>query len=216
MPIDYYPPFEPGQLYHVYNQGNSGNKIFFTKANYEYFLRKYILYLETFIDTYAYCLLPNHFHFVVRVKDDIDLMNSFDKCKMGTTYIRKITEAKPDEQTSVLVSEVFRRFFMSYSKSINVQENRRGSLFSKNVKRKFIDNDDYARRVIYYIHHNPQHHRLTDDFRNYPLSSYHEIITNKSGKLKVNEAIALFQDLDNFIFYHNQDMDVGRDYKMES
>jgi len=104
---------------------------------------------------------------------------------------------------------------MSYSKSINEQENRKGSLFSKNVKRKLIENEDYLRKVIYYIHFNPQRHKLVNDFRNYRLSSYQEIISNQLSKLKRDETIAFFQDIENFIFYHDEQKEIDTAFNLE-
>ena len=55
-------------FYHIYNRGNNGDDVFYEARNYKYFLEKYDLYLSDFVETYAYCLLPNHFHILIRVK----------------------------------------------------------------------------------------------------------------------------------------------------
>ncbi|MEM9776697.1 MAG: transposase, partial [Chloroflexota bacterium] len=60
----------PGYYYHIYNRGNNGENIFIEAKNYSYFLRLYIKHIELVAFTYAYCLLRNHFHFLVRVKTD--------------------------------------------------------------------------------------------------------------------------------------------------
>ena len=70
-------PFEPGSFYHVYNHGNADDHIFRSDENYLYFLRKYAQYIDPIAHTYAYCLMPNHFHFAVRIKDDGELMKFF-------------------------------------------------------------------------------------------------------------------------------------------
>jgi putative transposase len=61
-------PLQYGQYYHIYNRGNNRENIFFEERNYRYFLRLYVKYAEPVADTYAYCLLRNHFHFLVRIK----------------------------------------------------------------------------------------------------------------------------------------------------
>lgn len=215
MPTNFFPPFISGQFYHVYNQGNAGIKIFFTADNYLYFLKKYFQYLETVLDTYAYCLIPNHFHFLIRVKEEKGIIDNLDQLKLNKVFIESLKANNTEKQVSIIVSEMFRRFFMSYSKSINEQENRKGSLFSKNVKRKIIENEDYLRRVIYYIHFNPQRHNLISDFRNYNLSSYQEIASNQISRLKRDDTISIFQDLENFVFYHNQENEVDKEYGFE-
>ena len=61
-------PLEEGQFYHIYNRGINGENLFKEERNYAYFLQQYAKYLEPVVQTFAYCLLPNHFHLLVRVK----------------------------------------------------------------------------------------------------------------------------------------------------
>src|SRR6476620_11518170 len=67
--MDYYPPLYPDSYYHIYNRGNNGDNLFYKKENYFHFLKKFNHYLDHYLDTFAYCLLPNHFHLLVRIKD---------------------------------------------------------------------------------------------------------------------------------------------------
>lgn len=62
-------PLLYGQYYHICNRGKSGVDLFREQRNYPYFLKLYAQYIEPVADTCAYRLLPNHFHFLVRVKD---------------------------------------------------------------------------------------------------------------------------------------------------
>ncbi len=62
---------EIGKYYHIYNRGNNKENIFFELKNYEYFLKKFCYYLEKYVDIYAYCLMPNHFHFLIQVKETL-------------------------------------------------------------------------------------------------------------------------------------------------
>lgn len=58
--------FAPGYYYHLYNRGNNRQNIFFEQENYLYFLRQFRRYLvEDTLDVLAYCLMPNHYHFLV-------------------------------------------------------------------------------------------------------------------------------------------------------
>jgi len=57
-----------GHYYHIYNRGNSGEILFREERNYPYFLKLYAKYIEPVEETFAYCLLSNHFHFIVRIK----------------------------------------------------------------------------------------------------------------------------------------------------
>ena len=61
--------FEQGHIYHIYNQGNNRQGIFFHRDNYLFFLKKMRTHLFPFGDILAYCLMPNHFHWMMFVSD---------------------------------------------------------------------------------------------------------------------------------------------------
>ena len=56
------------QYYHLYNRGNNKEALFKEGRNYYYFLDLYKKYIYPMADLYAYCLLPTHFHFIIRIK----------------------------------------------------------------------------------------------------------------------------------------------------
>ena len=60
---------ESGCVYHIYNRGINGVEIFSSPDNYRFFLQQYAIYLTDYVDTYAYCLMTNHFHLLIRVKE---------------------------------------------------------------------------------------------------------------------------------------------------
>jgi hypothetical protein len=59
----------PGAVYHIYNRGNNGEYIFIEARNYEYFMKLYAKYITPSVENYGYCILRNHFHLMVRIKD---------------------------------------------------------------------------------------------------------------------------------------------------
>lgn len=187
--MDFYPPLTPGSCYHIYNRGNNRENLFYKHENYLYFLRQYNYYLNDYLETFAYCLLPNHFHLLVRVKDPNHIPSLSD--------LECISPAET-------VSDQFRKLFMSYAKAINKQENRTGSLFQKNFKRKLVENERYFTRLIYYIHANPQLHDIHPDFTNYPYSSYESLLSFKPTKLQRDETMAWFGDRDACRTFHAQ------------
>ena len=115
--------FQAGQFYHVYNRAVGSEKLFYEDENYRYFLQRLYYYLKNHIDFYAYALLRNHFHLLIKVPDDHD---------------------NPETK----ISEQFRKFFIGYSQAINVRYNRMGSLFMKPFKRIKITDDDYLNAVF--------------------------------------------------------------------
>lgn len=62
-------PLKHGQIYHIYNRGNNRENLFREKRNYLHFLRLYTKYIVPVAVTYAYCLLPNHFHLLVKIRE---------------------------------------------------------------------------------------------------------------------------------------------------
>ncbi len=179
-------PLKPGNFYHIFNRGNNRENLFYKQDNYIYFLRKYDFYLNDYLDTFAYCLLPNHFHLLVKIKNEEDL-----------------PDFENPEGISGTVSKQFSNFFNAYAKSINKQENRIGSLFQKNFKRILVGNQKYLINLTYYIHANPQIHGLIDDFKNWPFSSYGKIATAKKSHLKKEEVLDWFGSAEEYKFYHS-------------
>jgi REP element-mobilizing transposase RayT len=59
-------PFLPDQYYHFYNRGNNRQAVFFERENYLYFLKNIKKYLHEHVDILAYCLMPTHYHMLVR------------------------------------------------------------------------------------------------------------------------------------------------------
>ncbi|OYT14943.1 MAG: hypothetical protein B7C24_15660 [Bacteroidetes bacterium 4572_77] len=66
--------FEKGYIYHIYNQGNNREKLFYNRAHYLFFLRKVNTYILPYADVLAWCLMPNHFHLMVLVRE-VELVN---------------------------------------------------------------------------------------------------------------------------------------------
>ena len=147
-------PLIANHYYHIYNRGNNGENLFIQECNYHYFLKLYIRHIYPIADTYAYCLLRNHFHLLVKMKPDLP---GFENLEGLTTYN---------------YSQHFSNLFNAYTKTINKTYQRSGSLFEKNFKRILINSDSYFTQLICYIHHNPQKHGFTDNFRSYPYPSY--------------------------------------------
>ena len=173
--------FEPGVVYHIFNRGNNKEDIFKEDENYRYFLSLVGKYLLPIAEIYAYCLLKNHFHFVLRIKD-IEFLE--DKYK-----------EKPFLP--------FSHLFNSYTKAINKKQHRSGSLFQEHLKRKRIENEEYLMQVIAYVHLNPVKHGFSVDFMHYRYSSYKAYLSGKSTNISCDYVMSLFGNKDNFIYWHN-------------
>jgi len=184
--ILYHEPLCPGYFYHIYNRGNNREKVYFKPDNYRWFLDKFCEFMLDYLDIYAYCMLPNHFHFLVRAKT--------------------IPSLKGME--SLKISQQFRRFFISYAQAINKQEKRVGSLFQKNYKRIRVNNEKYLIVLLYYIHVNPQTHRYSNNFRSWVHSSYNKHLSGQDSFLKSTEILEWFGSAKEYINNHSIFMDL--------
>ena len=164
--------FNGGSLYHVYNQGNNRQRIFFCDENYLFFLQKMKIHLLKHCDLLAWCLMPNHFHWMVYVPNDYEKLKS-DK--------EKSTSLNPiNKEISILLS--------SYTSAINKSQNRSGSLFRKRTKSKCLNpcekSDDYYPLVCFlYIHQNAFKAGLSNSLEGWPYASFPDYAGIRNGKI---------------------------------
>jgi len=152
----------PNNLNHIYNRGNNKQKIFYTKKNYLFFLQKVKTELKPYSDIICYCLMPNHFHFL------ISTYNNFDPLQF---------------------SNGFKTLLSSYTKAINLQEKRSGSLFQQNSKAKCLTTltnhktNNYGIVCFNYIHQNPVKAGLVDKLEDWEYSSFRDYAGIRSGTM---------------------------------
>lgn len=233
-------PLLPAHAYHIYNRGNNKQPIFFNEDNYRYFLRKYRQYMDGYWHTLAYALMGNHFHLVVRVRSEAELIKngSEDFKRVSKGLITRLNKdflsfknleslsrnpsfqnlvnlpLNPDLRSQILawaISERFRRFLMGYSKAINKQQDRTGSLFQKNYKRKELESRENIRRAMCYVHHNPIHHGFAIDYDQYEWCSY---LSNRSSysTASIQKSRELFTSKEEFITAHDRYKSKKEDY----
>ncbi len=180
-------PLLSGQYYHIYNRGNNGIDLFMEERNYHYFLKLYTQYIYPIANTYAYCLMKNHFHLLVRMKPENDIQDwqSFEDCQS-------------------LYSQAFSNCFSTYTKAINKTCHRSGSLFEKPFRRILVDSDSYFIHLVSYIHRNPEKHQFVADYRRYPHSSYQTILQQKNSRIDTQQVLSWFGSIKSFENYHQQ------------
>jgi REP element-mobilizing transposase RayT len=166
---------EAGKYYHIYNRGVNRETIFKEGKNYSYFLERYKHHCSLLVETLCYCLMPNHFHLFVRLKDD-------------TNY--------------ETVTKGFKDFFISYAKSINKSYDRTGSLFQNKYKKKEIDREAYFSMIIAYLHLNPVSSGLVKFPDDWKFSSYKSLITEGPTQLCREQVLEWFGGKESFIEFH--------------
>ncbi|MBI1227665.1 MAG: hypothetical protein GC192_20695 [Bacteroidetes bacterium] len=175
-------PLRAGSLYHIFNQGNNRENIFVEPRNYLYFFDKLREYVLPIGHIFAYCLLPNHFHLLIKIHNYDSLHESlpkrFPKPKFYFTFREgtRPEEREFDDMVSNLISRQFSDMFNGYTQAINKATNRRGKLFSLPFERVEISGEELITYLICYIHRNPVHHHFCEDYGIWPYSSYLEIL----------------------------------------
>ena len=201
--------FEEGYIYHIFNQGNNRQRIFFNRGNYLYFLRKVRVHLLPFVDILAYCLMPNHFHFMVFVKK----VEVEEKYISGATFSRALNMASvTDPDKKITLNHSVGILLASYTRAINNQQKNTGSLFRKRTKAEcvncpsglepsfimqngttVIDPQDpdrqYPQVCFNYIHHNPVKAGLVKKETDWEFSSARDYAGLRNGSL-VNKKVA--------------------------
>jgi len=173
-------PVCPDRYYHIYNRGNNRDKLFYHSGDYFFFLAKYKEYVAPFAETYAFCLLPNHFHFLIKTRNEISSSKS-------------------------VVSNQLRKLFICYTKRINFMQKRTGGLFTKNFQRIEISDEAYLSHLVNYIHKNPVKHGIQNNYESYIYSSYRIILSESKTHLNREAIIYWFGGKKEFILYHQSD-----------
>lgn len=163
--------FEQGGVYHIYNQGNNGRRIFLRDGHYEYFIRKMRQHLLPYGDLLCWCLMPNHFHWLFHVQY-LELPKSLvSQREKGNRFLSL------NDSIGILLR--------SYTRGINKELNWSGSLFRSRTKAKggFIDEIVTVEREAFfteatynhicfnYIHYNPVKAEMVSHPADWPFSS---------------------------------------------
>ncbi len=213
-------PLQFGQYYHIYNRGNNRENLFVEPRNYTYFLRLFAKHIQPVAETFAYCLLPNHFHFFIRTRSEEE-QESYHRAQIKIGSISKIEPIKlrqPRAQIGPISkigpifklrqpSRAFNNMFIAYARALNKATNRTGVLFETPFGRRLVDSDAYFITLIAYIHRNPQKHGLVQDFREWKWSSFGAFASTRPTKIQRDEVLAWFGGLDAFLDGHVRDVD---------
>ena len=184
---------EPDCYYHIYNRGINRQPIFNSEAHYYKFLTLCQFYIPKIADVLAYCLLPNHFHFLLYIHPD----------------------GVPPPRRGVCVNSPLCNLFNAYAQWFNKQSDRTGGLFQRPFKRKKITDQEYLRQLIYYIHRNPMHHKITGDPTKYPYSSFTGIVSNQPTFLQRDLVLEWFDSRENFIDFHLRQYEIFAESMLE-
>jgi len=214
--------FTINHLYHIYNRGNNSDKVFYKHENYLYFLEKIKTYILPYTDILAWCLMPNHFHLMVRV-NCIELPVITQSDILGHNILVSTGNVKSfsnyDIKSQRNLNQSIGILLRSYTNAIQKQEGRTGSLFQSKTKAiclsnnridninndfKKIDSEykfensenNYAKTCFDYIHQNPVKAGLVKNCEDWGYSSFQEyekISPNNLVNLSLAKELGLWQ-----------------------
>lgn len=180
--------FEPDTYYHIVNHAFGNENLFRNDENYRFFLNKYANYMPSVCSTIAYCLMPNHIHFMIKTHST-DVLESHPKYKMDFHK---------------LVIQELSNLLNSYAKAYNKVNERKGALWIDFTKRFVIDSDAYYTSTINYIHQNPVKHGFVKSPDGWKFSSFNSFLSQKPTLLNRNDVLNWFGGTDEFVKYHKE------------
>ena len=155
--------FVQGAYYHIYNRGANRRTIFRDEAGYHYVLGKMKKYSKRYsISIIAYCLMPNHYHWLIR--------------QDGEFPARLLPQ----------------RVFNGYTKAFNARYGCSGTLFEGPYKDKHVDQDEYLHHLCRYIHANPLKDGIAFHLEMWPYSNLLEWLGLRNGTLVDRQFVADF------------------------
>lgn len=174
-------PFLPDQYYHFYNRGNNRQAVFFERDNYLYFLRGLKKYLREYVEILVYCLMPTHYHILVRIRQTSEVFK--------TSEVSGKEVSGKEVLTSKAVSLAMQKFGISYTKAINKRFERVGALFQGQFQAKPVQNYNHLLSLCVYIHANPVKDGLVFLPEEWEFSNYLEWMNLREGTLVNREFI---------------------------
>ena len=179
---------EFNKFYHICNKAVGNELLFKNENDYFFFLKKLERFLLPAVEIYVYCLLPNHFHLLIRTKSEQEIIQSQKRIKK--TIINDIFHL------------AFKNLFISYSKSFNKTHKRYGRLFVQPYKRILVEDEEYIITLINYIHRNPIHHGYVTHYSKWKYSSYNSCLSDKPTKINREAVLSFFTSKQDFIKFH--------------
>jgi len=180
--------FAIGEYYHIYNRGVDKRDIFNDKKDLYRFvesilefnkvdgvgslanLRKTQIELkplsEPLVSVVAYCLNPNHFHFVLKQLKDNGIVKFMQKLQGGYAYY------------------------------FNIKNSRSGSLFQGTFKSQIVNSENYFNKIIGYVNKNYQIHNISKNKMNFILASDYEYENNNFKIVSKEEGKRILETFD--------------------
>ncbi len=130
--------FEEGKIYHLSNIGNTGEEIFISDQNYEYFLQKLTARATGVFEIIGYSLIRNQYHLIIKIKPEKTLFTAYATRKKIPIHLVVLDK----EELSMFISQEIGNFLNAYAKAFNKEQGRKGSLFRENFRKVPLDQNN--------------------------------------------------------------------------
>ena len=158
--------FVADEFYHVYNRAANKRTIFYNDQDFQYFIERMLFYkAKTGVKILAYCILPNHWHFLLK-----------EPHPSGDPSGRP-TGGKPQ------ISQFISLLSNSYTKYFNFNKDHSGRIFQGPFKSKLVSDDNYLKVLVNYINLNPLKHKIVKNINGWDYTSHHNYIGEYKYKL---------------------------------
>ena len=215
---------EPDKIYYINSRTNAKDNLFNSEDDYFYFLKNYAELLVPIVETYAYCLLPNQLHCLIKIKSEKEIFDflkvnnripeenlSFQEYKNLSTNTANLV----GNIFSLQLSKQFSNFFTTCTPALNKQPANKRSLIIQNSKSIEINSDEQIKDTIINIHCNSAHSGNNQNFELWKFSSYSAYLSDKPSAIKRSVALDIFESKDNFINCHRERAEKVASEKLE-
>lgn len=206
IPEQFKAPFEFQKYYHILFRSIDGIPLFKTEKERMFFLEKWKRFTDPVFETWAYSLLDNHTHFIIKVKQQAEVIQTLSALTEDTKTkaIREFLEKKEGSMIGPIIERQINSFMVSYTNTYNNIIERKGGLFQQPFRRSIIASDAHLQQSIVYVHANVQKHGLQNDFKLHPYNSYHTILEGNSTLINTEAVRDYFGGIDEFISIHSE------------
>ncbi len=209
-PIVLKAPFHPGSFYHLVFKSIDGLFLFNHDKDYEVYLERFRKFLGDFADVWSFCVLPNHTHFIIKIKTQESINIFLNKLSLQDLTVSMklfLSEQENESLFNAMIERQVNSFMVSYANYINNRFNRQGGIFQKPFKRIKIEDEGHLQQAIIYTNANAQKHGLVKDFKTYGFSSYPLIVANDQYFVDTKSVIEFFENKEKFIRLHKEQVD---------